>query len=353
MTARTNESTTSRYALHGPPVEIECSVSSIDDAIRAALRDFEVSSWPPGFVPAGGSIQPYDTEQVLRRLSPTARQIAGGDGLFEVYEDGERYWLVDERWGMCEVNMLKGEWRSWVLPNPKVDATLCVEGAVLWPMAQLLRAKGIFLVPAVSAVRDGWAVLLVCPFTLEQELSLMIRSGYKLIGHRWTALREEDGRIAMLHMPGSVERAAGIRRLRLAGGEQEQPQWMDLSLEYPGSWQNHAFCDAVVVVEAGRRAQTAIAEADANTAADLLRRAWPIIDLHPQRRHCQMPSRLAALSRCAQAQLSRSPKQILDLLDSLRTAPPGRTAASGSGQPALALTPWAGLDSQGVTSVAA
>lgn len=345
MTAQTTDAAVkSRYILHGPPVEIDCAAPGIDDSIKAALRDFDVSEWPPGFTPAHGAILPYDSEQVLRRLSPTAKHIAGCDGLFEVYEDAERYWLVDERWGMCEINMLKGEWRSWVLPHLKVDATICVEGAVLWPMAQLLRAKGIFLVPAVSAVRDGWAALIICPYSLEQELALMIRAGYKLIGQRWTALREEDDRIAMLHMPGAVERAAGIRRLRLAGGEQEQPMWVDLSLEYPGSWQNHAFCDAVVIVEAGRRAQTALAEIEPAAAAETLRRSWPIIDLHPQRRHCQMPSRLAALARTAQVQLSRSPKQVLDVLDALRSAPVGRATASGTGQPMLALTPWAGLD---------
>ena len=53
-----------------------------------------------------------------------------------------------------------------------------------WP--NCFAPRGILL-PAVSIVRDGWAVMIVCPFTLEAELIAMIRAGYKVIGQRWTA----------------------------------------------------------------------------------------------------------------------------------------------------------------------
>ncbi len=153
-------------------------------------------------------------------------------------------------------------------------------------------------------MRDGWAVLIVCPFTLESELVSLIRAGYKIIGQRWTVLREEDGRLALMHLPGAVERSF-IPRLRAAttattdstwssGAIDPEGSWVDLSAEYLGSWQNHAFCDAVLVAEGGRRGLGAHPRRSTRAnAINVLRRAWPIVELHPQRRWGHLPLKLA------------------------------------------------------------
>lgn len=329
-----------RYAVHGPLVEIDCQLPGLAEPLEQVLRPFAAGDWPAGFAPTSGVIRPYDAEQVMRTLSPTARPLSLGRELPELFEEQERFWLVDDRWGMCEMNLLKAQWRSWVLPNPRLDPIGCIEMSVLWPMAQLIRAKGVHLVPAVTAVRDGWAVLILCPFSLEAELDLMVRAGYKLIGQRWTALREEDGRIALMHVSMPTERTAGSRRLRLTTQESEPQSWFDLCAQYPGSWQNHAFCDAVLVTEPGRRSQSGLSEMDSAAASEVLRQAWSIAELHPQRRHSVLANRLGQLARCARGQLSRSPKEILDLLDVLRHAPRGQ-AQVGSCDAATARPGWA------------
>jgi hypothetical protein len=212
--------------------------------------------------------------------------------------------------------------------------------AITWPLAQLLRARGVHLLPAVSVVRDGWAVLIICPFTLEAELVAMIRAGYKIIGQRWTAVREEDGRLALLHLPGMVERSF-VPRLRSVSGAESDAAWADLSHEYLGSWQNHAFCDAVLVADGGRRNCAAIRDVDPETSLELLRRAWPIQELHPQRRHGQLPLKLAQHARVCEVRLSRSPRELLDQLALLRATPAGRM--QGDSERDLSMTPWAGL----------
>lgn len=226
--------------------------------------------------------------------------------------------MVDDRWGMAEINLLKGQWRSWVLPRPTLDPAACAEWAALWPLSQLLRPRGVTLLPAAAVARGGWAALVLCPFGLGPELAALVRAGYKVIGQRWTALREEDGRVALLHLPGHVERCGGVG---------PSPR-IDLGGQYPGSAQRYAFCDAVLVAEPGRRPRPAVRVVGPDDDAALLRSAWPIPDLHPQRRPSPLPAKLAQGCRVAQVQLSRNPADLLPLLHALRDSRPGAALAA-------------------------
>jgi hypothetical protein len=311
-----------KFAVHGPAVEVECAVPGLGAQVRRLLGPFSVAGWPSGFVPVHGVVRPYEHADVMRHLSPAARPMARSQDMAELYEDGERFWVVDDRWGMAEINFLKGQWRSWLLPWPQFDPVRCAEMAVLWPLAQLLRPRGLCVLPAVSVVRDGRAALILCPFGMEPELTALVRAGYRIIGQRWTALREEDGRVAVLHMPGCVERSLVPRRRAADGtdGAAKSPSaapagWVDLNEQLAVPWQNHAFCDAVLVAEPGRRPHAGLRELDSGSAADLLRRAWPIVELHPSRRHGPLPARLAHLCRCGELRLSRDPGELLSLLD--------------------------------------
>jgi hypothetical protein len=312
-----------RFAVHGLAVEVDCAVPEVSAEIDRALGAFEVNGWPDGFAPVGGVVRTFDSATVARHVSPTARPLPRSQDLAELYEDGERFWLVDERRGMVEVNFLKGTWRSWVLPHPQVDPVRVAEMAVLWPLAQLLRPRGLYLLPAAAAVRDGFAVLLVCPFGIGPELTALARAGYKIIGQQWTAVREEDGRLALLHLPGRVERGAAPRLLRWAA-EAGASNWVDLNAQFPGSAQHHAFCDAVLVAGAGRRAQAALTSLDPSDALHLLRQAWPIAELHPHRRHSPLPLKLSQQCRCAEVQLSRNSAELVELLEGLRCGAPAQ-----------------------------
>ena len=313
-----------RFAVHGPAVEIDCCVPEVSAEIDRALGAFEVGAWPEGFTSVGGTVRAYDSATVVRHVSPDARLLPRWRDLAELYEDGERFWMVDERWGMAEVNFLKGTWRSWVLPQPQCDAVRVAEAAVMWPLAQLLRPRGLYLLPAAAAVRDGFALLLLCPFGVGPELSALARAGYKIIAQQWTAVREEDGRLALLHVPGRIERGAAPR-LRWAG-DADESQWVDLNRQFPGSMQHHAFCDAVLVAGAGRRAQSSLTMLEPADALHLLRQAWPIAELHPHRRHSALPAKLSQHCRCAEVQLSRNAGELVELLDGLRCAEPAEVA---------------------------
>ena len=325
-----------KFAVHGPTLELDCTgVEWIIPSVNRLLRPFAVGSWPAGFSATLGVLRPYEQSDVVRHLSPAARRVPHAPESTELYEEGERFWLVDERWGVCEINILKGQWRSWILDQPKLDPLRCAEWAVLWPAAQLLRAKGIYLLPALSVVRDGWAAMVLSPMSLEPELTALIAAGYRIIGQRWTAVREEDGRLALLHVPGYVERAAAAAaapRLMLPSAAADANR-VDLCAQHPGSWQNHAFCDAVLIAEPGRRPHAHLRDVrDPAAAVHALRRAWPIVELLPQRRYGQLPLKLAQHCRVGEVQLSRNPKDLLALLQSLRAQPLPR--------PELTVAPW-------------
>jgi hypothetical protein len=283
-----------------------------------------------------GSIQVYEEAEVLRHLSHSAQSIPQDDPSLELYQDGERFWLVDERWGLAELNLLKGQWRSWVLPQPTADEVRCAEGAVLWPLAQLLKSRGVFLLPAVSVVKDGWGVLMVAPFTLEPELQCLLGSGYRLIGQRWTAVRESDGFLELLSMPGSMEHM-GPPRLRRAMGDGPR-QWVDLTLAHPESIQRRAICDVVLLASPGRRSAAHANDLSMPEALVMLRQSWPIVDVHPTRRPAHLPGRMAQLCRCVQVQLSRRAEDLVVLMDSLRHKAPARGPAV-----AVFVNPEAGL----------
>lgn len=317
-----------RLCIHGLAVQVLCGVPRLNWPIHHALGDFATPAWPDGFSPVAGAVQPYDESVVMRHLSPNAAAIATDD-LTEIYEHGERFWIVDDRWGIAEINLLKLTWQSWVLPHATMPAWQVVEAAVTWPLAQLLRPKGLTLLPAASVSRDGFGVLILSPFGIEPELTALAASGWGVVGQRWTALREDDGRVSMLSLPGQVERLSGPR-YRAADGHNATlatSNWVDLTLERPGCSQHHAYCDAVVVVDAARRGSARAKPVKGTGSASILKNAWPIFDLHVPSRQTHLPARLAASATVIEAHLSRNARDFVDLLGKLsstRAAAPAR-----------------------------
>jgi hypothetical protein len=197
------------------------------------------------------------------------------------------------------------------------------DAAVMWPMAQLLRPRGLHLVPAVSLVKDGWGVLMLTQhLPVEGEITRLIRSGYQVIGQRWTALRDEDGRIELLHLPGAVERPKlpKTRDGKAVPGPAES-QWIDLTLEHPGSMHNYAFCELILLIDPRRAMVAERHELRTPDAVETLRHEWPIADIHPPKRWADFVTRVAQLSRCVRVQLSYDPADLSLMLSSLRATP--------------------------------
>jgi hypothetical protein len=320
--------TSYRLAIHGLAIELSCDVAGLRPALDHAFGEFSVPGFPQGFTPITGSIRNFDQAEVLKCLSPTARRIRQNDCL-ELYEENERFWIVDETWGMCEINLLKSSWRTWILPATATDSIRCTDASVLWPLAQLLRPRGLHLVPAVSVSRGGKSLLILSPFGIEPELVSLIDAGFRVIGQSWTAVREEKDKIELLHMPGHVHRPVAPR-LR-AGGDQT-PQWVDLMQEFAGAEQRYGFCDAVIVVEPGRRPSAHCNVMDPARSTAVLKSAWPIAELHPQRRPGQLATRLAQRCVCLEVGLSRDPNQFLETLTRtiIGMSRPSNIAGSGT-----------------------
>jgi hypothetical protein len=307
-----------RYLIHRLGVEISCQVPALLEPLGRALGEFSVGSLPVKSAPISGTIRPFGQAEVLRYLSPTATRVTGENQLVELYEEGERFWLIDDHWGLCEVNVLKGQWRSWILPDSTCDPYRLVENAVLWPAAQLLRTRGLCMIPSAAAVvRDGWGALILSTFSIEPELSLLARAGFRIVGQNWTALREEAGKIAMLHLPGSVERLTP-RPPGIVSAHETGTHRVDLNSEYCGSSCEMAWCDAVIVIAPGRRPLPHLRAITQANSVGVLRRCWPIAELHPHRRQGQLPARIAQKCRVFDAQLSRNPQDILSLMETAR-----------------------------------
>lgn len=304
-----------RLVAHGLAVELTCEVDALLPQLLRTFESFLTPAFPEGFVPTTGHIRLYDAAEVSRSLSPSATPVHLPNQLIEIYEQDEHFWVIDDRWGITQLNLLRGQFRSWILPHPTVDSVRCMDSALFWPLAQLLRAKGLHLIPAISVARGDWGALILTPFGIEQELRALLEADYQILGQRWTAIREEEGKISLLHIPGQVE-CAHAPRLRIAGDMAPEP-WVDLGGAYPDSIRCHAFCETVLVVVPGRRPRARLHELTPTLAAATLKRDWPIAELHPHRRGGQLPARLANSCRVAEVHMSRRADDFVVLMDSI------------------------------------
>jgi len=308
-----------RLAVHGLAVQLRCDVPAVTEALDHYIEPFIVPAFPQGFGAVSGAIRAYDQREVLKCLSPTARRLAATPDFLELYQEQERYWVIDERWGLCEINLLKGSWRSWLLPTAARDPVRAVHFAALWPMAQALRGKGLHLLPASAISRGGSSYLILSPFGIDRELTALVQAGWRVIGQSWTAVRHEGGRIELLHLPGYVERPvapaghAGLLPTRDRRSAQT-PTWIDLMGEYCGAEQRYGFCNGVIIVEPGRRPTAAMSRIERGRAGVALRAAWPIAELHPHRRQGQLLSQIAQLCTCFEAELTRDCGEFVDAM---------------------------------------
>ena len=216
-----------------------------------------------GSMPLVGRVQSYREDEVLRHVSAGAVRVECVDPALELYRDGcgERYWRVDETWGLCEVDLLRRSWRSWVLERPGCDGGRLLGATVLWPLAQLARANGIHLIPATALGRDGRGVLILSPYDVSPEIEALAGRGVGVVGRDWVALREEaDGRVSLLPLG--------------TGGEAAE-------------------CELVLLVEPMRRAAASARPLTVARARDELRRLWPI-PLLAAGRSATAPNGLAA-----------------------------------------------------------
>lgn len=265
----------STFCLHGHAIAMVNEVPELNPALSAFLGGFEAQHLPDGISCVEAHLRPYVESEVLRHLSASAAHIPTSFPWIELYQDSDRFWLIDERWGLAEINFLRGQFKSFVLPQTSLSAVELLEGAFLWPLAQLLRPRGLHLLPATALARRDSGVLLLTP----TRLPTVLRST-KVIGRPWTALREEDGRVDLLRLPGM--------------GENARPS------------QLHAYCDAVAVFSA--------APCDP-TPLGLLRRHWPMLEIHPTRRGSTLAGVLAQSCRCIHAPPPQTAADWLRLLE--------------------------------------
>ena len=339
-------------SVHGHIVRIKCAVPSLHASLEHLLAPFWVSDWPDGFVPIDGSLLPYDATEVMDHLPATARRHTTADQSLELYVDGSRFWLVDDRWGMAEIDFEAETWRSWILPAPTITPLEIAELAMLWPAAQLLRGKGLYLVPAIAVTYQDWGLLMLSGCGMEPELTAMARHGYNVIGQRWTALREEDGAIAMLHVPGQLERGFN-RRVgpRMIGPEigtgaslTDTTSWIDLVAESPSVSRHHGFCQAVVLIEPNRRPAGWVRPIAPMQMLEALSSHWPMVELQPKNRfEGRIVHRIAELCPIFEMRLSREPADALEQIESIRaTGQPtiSERRALWDATPPLNLTPW-------------
>ena len=214
--------------------------------LAAAASDWADASDDVAVSDIEGMVSPFAESDVLRHVSADAVRVEGIDPLLELYRSGERFWLVDERWGLCELNLLKRSWRSWILADTPLDDRALFEASVLWPVAQLCRGRGLHLIPASAVGRDGRGVLILSPFDVKPELDALAGRGVGVIGRRWVCLRE------------------------LAGG--------DVTLLSPTRPSTPFACRLVlvVVVEPMRRQQASVRPINATVGRETIKERWPL-----------------------------------------------------------------------------
>ena len=314
----------SHFSIHGPAVTLTNSCRELDEQIKFFLDPFALKRHSPGPLEIDGQIRPFDLTEVTRSLSAAADSRRRCDELVEIYSLAERHWIVDERWGVCEIDLLKHRWRSWLLPRSLLDPIQLAEAAVLHPMAQLLRLRGVDLVPAIAIERAGWGALVIVPYPISAEIARIVRAGYRVIGQRWTALVRQNGRITLRRVPGLLESSALPGKSVSRGAA-----WIDLTWDNPWASADLAWCEAVLAIAPGRRSTSQGRVVPMAESQPFLRHAWPIRQLPVDRPRLQHPAAtLAAQCICLSLQLSRHEDEFLQLIEFARKRSASRVQVS-------------------------
>lgn len=326
-----------RMCVHGTVVLLRCGVPSLRPAIARLLGSLAVNAVPDGFSTIEGDVLAYDADAVSRHLSPTATRIAELSPLAELYRENERLWLVDDTWGLCEINLLRRQWRSWVLPGSSLDPVERVEAAVHLPLAYLLRTHGTHLVPAAAVADADAGALLIGSLSLEPELRALRRLGMALVAQRWLTIRDEPEGVALWSMPSLCSVVPPPKRAATASVP--VVRWLDL-FDEPLPARNHAFCRSVLLIESVRQSRANATPLGKASLQQQLRERWPVFEPTPARATAGL---LAALTRASvgwRLQLSRNADESARLIASLlrpvtqlrasvRVPRPTRLAAAG------------------------
>jgi hypothetical protein len=308
-----------RLNLHGFAVDLRCGLPGLRQVLNDLLGSLRETDWPANTSVVEGIIEPYNADVVARHLSSSATRLAQFGDQAELWADGERRFLIDESWGVCEINLLKHTFRSWLLPHTANEPMQAIERSVLWPLSQVMMTRDLGLIPAASVVHRGRGILLVSPFNIEPELSLLASAGHGLIGPRWTALREDDKRILLLQMPGKLERSPipQLRsRLKLAPATPAIPDWIDPAT-LGATLCSYAWCDVVMLIEPGRRGVATSRALTGASAVAALKRGWPMPDVLPSARHAHLAHKLAQSSMLLHVELSRDPRDLLRMIENV------------------------------------
>ena len=283
------------------------SCRRLDEPIGLFLDEFALKRDFPDPLEIHGQIRPFDLAEVSRSLSAAADSRRWCHDVVEIYSLAERRWIVDPRWGVCQIDLLKHRWQSWVLADPRLDGVQLAEAAVLHPMAQLLRPRGVDLVPAVSIERAGWGALIIAPYPISAEIVCIVRAGYRVIGQRWTAVVRHNGSTILRRVGGPMESSA------------PHAAWIDLTADNPWACAELARCDAVLAIAPGRRTTSQGRVLPAAESQAFLRHAWPIRQPPPDRPSLHHPAAtLADQCICLRLQLSRHEDEFLQLIEFAR-----------------------------------
>jgi hypothetical protein len=307
-----------RLNVHGFAVDLRSDLPGVRQVVTDWLGSLAESQWPAGTSVIEGLVESYDGDVVARHLSSSAVRLCQFGEQAELWSDGERRFLIDESWGVCEINLLKHSFRSWMLESAQLDPMQAMERAVLWPMSQVLLTRGLATLPATSVVHRGRGILVLCPFNIEPELSLLVGEGHGVIGPRWTSLRGEDQRIVLLHVPGKLQRSPipQLRsRLALTPNPAQSTEWID-PVALGATQCNYAWCDVVLLIEPGRRGVASSRLLTGASAAAALKRGWPMPDIGAGKL-APIISKLSQSSQLFHVELSRDPRDLLRLIESL------------------------------------
>jgi hypothetical protein len=281
-----------RLRLWNVPILLDCGLDELQPLMRAGFGD--AAHAEAAGKALRGAIHPFDSKAALANVSAAARSAGSNDPPLDVFVDGDRLWLVDDAWGLCEVDLGRQAWQSWMLPGAARDPGACLARGVMMPLACLLARRGLALVPAAAVARGSQASLILAPFPIHYELEELLRAGFRLIASDWTLLRTAGDGVEMLRVGSITSR--------------------DLSAEYCGTSQQRAMLDTVLIIDPARRGTSRVATLSAGDAAAYIRRSLPLPELPTLPALAQLPARLARSAAAYRVQLALNPRDLRDLL---------------------------------------
>jgi hypothetical protein len=328
------------YSIHGVPLLVDSDSESVLRAVENRLRGFlydgPIPPNPLTFQYRAGRSPgdvPRTTELLFSSSWDTEFDIASMGGQLDIYRQDGCCWYDLHEYGYLLHDPAGGKLTGYLMEAAALNTALFSAYALLLPLSESLKYRGLFPIHASAVEKDGRAVLIPALSGRGKTTCCLalVRSGYKSLSDDRPFLRERRGDSAVEALPfwdrfdvteATIAFFPELRswaRSVAAPGRRKRP--VDPELIYPGCLGEAAVPELILFPQAtAQHENRAVPLPKALALQEILPHSLLVFDQMTSARQFQLLARLIDQADCYRLLLGRNPLELPALVDGLLAA---------------------------------